>query len=166
MSDLTIKIGEIWTGSEGASKSFSLDVVADFKDPEIKPKSNLKGEVSLYKLKDQITAVIRDFELDIELQYADTGKKFIHPIKIAEMERQFLPEQPKNVEDLFDLYLINLKDQTIDLTEMLRQEIILHFPMVSVDSNGLNKKLSEKYMKSGDEPDSHQPFKDLKKLIK
>ncbi|MBD3327838.1 hypothetical protein GF340_00880 [Candidatus Peregrinibacteria bacterium] len=166
MSDLTIKIGELWTGSEGTSKSFSLDMPVDLKDPEIKPTSNLKAEVSLYKLKGQITAVVRDFELDIELQYADSGKKFVYPIRIAEIERQFLPEQPKKVEDLFDLYLINLKDQTIDLTEMLRQEIILHFPMVSVDSKSLNKKLSEKYMKSGDDPDSHKPFKDLKKLIK
>jgi uncharacterized protein len=75
---------------------------------------------------------------------------------------------------LNDIYYIDTKDKTVDLSEVFRQEIILHFPLIPVCSKrckGLcpvcgkdrNKTLCKCKQ---DLPETHQPFKNLKKLIK
>ena len=46
----------------------------------------------------------------------------------------FFPAIPKILGDQEDVFLINKKDMTVDLSEVLRQEILLHFPLIPVCS--------------------------------
>ena len=82
-------------------------------------------------------------------------------IHVPGAERQFYLKKPKHVEDPNDLYLVETKHQTIDLNEALRQEFLLHFPIIPVCSKSC-KGMCPKEEKIPD----NKPLAQLKKLLK
>ena len=183
-SNLRIRIGKIWASSLGTIENLELDVPLDFDPEEIDAISNLKADIMLVKLKHELSVIMRDVEVLVKLNCQRCLESYEYEIEIPSAEREFQDAMPKEETDQSDIFLINLKDLTIDLTDMIRQEIILHFPLISVCSNthatkrsastteckglcpqcGINK--NKKSCKCREEdPTTQKPFKNLKKLI-
>ena len=171
---LTFKIAKLWSQPEGSTEKHDIDVKVDFNPEDVNAKSNLKAELLLIKLKNEISAIFRDLELDVEQTCSKCAKKFNTTINIESAERQFVAVEPTRFDDPTDVYMIDIDDFTIDLSELVRQEIILHFapfPVCSESCKGLcqhcgkDKNIGNCKCKDTD-PTQHKPFANLKDLIK
>lgn len=173
-NNLTFKIAKLWNEPEGTTEKHDIDLKVEFDPSEIVAKSNLTAELLLIKLKDEISAVFRDLSIDVEQACSKCDKKFTSTINIDSAERQFVSAKPRNLADITDIYLIDVDDFTIDLHELVRQEIILHFapfPVCSEGCKGLcqhcGKDKNAASCKCKDiDPTEHKPFANLKDLIK
>ena len=175
VNPLTFKIGNVWTSAEGSSVKHDLDAVLEFDPREINAISSFTAELMLIKLKEEISVLLTNGSVKVRLICTRCLKQFTRDIEIKAAERQFYAKEPSHKEeDINDIFLINMKDLTIDLSEMIRQEIILHFPFIAVCSTGC-KGLCQRCGKDRNKrpcnckaeiTDSYQPFKDIKKLLK
>lgn len=174
-SPLKFKISELVDKPIGTSQVYSFDLKVAFDDFKIK--NNLEGRVEIMRIEDGLNARTIDLKLTIEFTCIKCLKKFTKLIEIPHAERQFYftAKQAKDL-DPFDIYLVDQKNMEIDLTEMLRQEIILHFPVDQVCSSGCqglcaacgaNKNLKKcKCDDIAQEPLENKPLKALKDLLK
>lgn len=138
-------------------------------------------DLTVMKMDDAIVAMLKDFETEIEIPCAKCLKPIKEKIKIHFIEREFFLKKPEIIEDEADFFEADRKLMQIDLSEVLRQEILLHFPSFPVCSTkckglcsacGINlneKKCShnqpveiEEDEKTGAEV---KPLKDLKKFF-
>lgn len=177
---LVIKIGELWGSSEGISQKFELDAPIEIEADEFEVKSNVTVDVHLIKLKNEISVLLSNLEIKVKSQCQRCLKKFESTINIQEAERQFLTQKPPKESDIMDIFLIDMEKMSVDLTDMIRQEIILHFPLISVCSKSCKgmcqrcgadlNKLGKKDCGHAREAEKHEkdnrPFKNLKKLLK
>jgi uncharacterized protein len=94
-------------------------------------------------------------------------------VKIDDTERVFFLNRPSKSEDAADLFMVDKKHLSVDVSELLRQEIILHFPIRSVCSKsckglcgicGKNKNKSE--CKCKEASTAYKPLSKLKELLK
>lgn len=170
---LNISIGKLWNSGEGENYIQDIDSELEFDPSEIKAVSPFKAELMLIKLKKEISVLLTDANIEVEMTCEKCLKKYKTKIIIPHSERQFYAKKPINEPDLGDIQQIDLQNMTIDLYEMIRQEIILHFPLISVCSKsckglcqkcGKDKNL-EKCKCRQDNSDEYKPFKDLKKII-
>ncbi|MCA9374670.1 MAG: DUF177 domain-containing protein [Candidatus Gracilibacteria bacterium] len=170
-----IHIGKLWNGPEGSVVEEDFERELDFNPKEIAPKSVIDGHILLVKSKGEITVVLSEIETVVELECERCLTKYGYDIDIESCERTFYSQKPDNDPDFDGIFLINLKDLTIDLYEMIRQEIILHFPLISVCSKGckglcpqcgVNRNKKKCKCKEPEIAEENKPFKDLKKLIK
>jgi uncharacterized protein len=172
-SPLSFKIGKVWTGPEGTTVNLPLDVKVEFPDTEIDAVTNLTGELMLIKLKDEISVILKDAEIGLRFRCGRCLKEYTAIVEIPGAEREFMSKRPDVAEDLNDVCMIDMKDLTIDIFDMVRQEIILHFPFIQVCSMSC-KGLCPECGKNRNtrpcgckEPESEtiRPFQDLKKII-
>lgn len=170
---LVLRIGKLWNSGEGTNEKFQLDVSVKFDKDELNPASNFTADAMLIKLKEEIVVIIENAEITLNTTCQRCLKPLKVKVEIPTAERQFLDKAPSKKDDPFDLFLINLKNASIDLTDMVRQEIILHFPLISLCSKsckglcpvcGKNKN-TQKCDCEVDDGTTQKPFKDLKKLI-
>lgn len=117
----------------GTKEEFSIDVKPDL-GGDFMLKSSIKGRVVFMAMHDEIHVEVHDLETSVFGNCGRCLKKYSQKIKIPLIEREFFPEIPKILVDQEDVFLINKKDMTIDLSEVLRQEILLHFPLIPVCS--------------------------------
>lgn len=129
----SVKIGSIWNSAPGAVAQDEIDTTADLGD-EINLKSPLKGDLMLIRMKDGVMAVITDFSTSVEQTCDKCLDRFVQDIQVEAFERLFYERIPREGYDPLECFLISQKAMAIDLTESLRQEIILHFPMIPVCS--------------------------------
>ncbi len=173
LAPLTFRIAKLWGAPQGTVENHDIDQKISYPGENLDFATNFVAKLMLIRLKEELCAIISDATISINMVCPLCLKAFVQAIKIESAEREFLHDAPKKVEDPSDLYLINKKMMTIDLAEMVRQEIILHFPLVSVCSKsckGLcmhcgadcNKKKCA--CKAGDS-ETHQPFKDLRRIM-
>lgn len=139
-------------------------------------KSNLSGSVELLKIDEGINVVITDLKVSVEIECDRCLQKYSKEIKIPFFEAKYLYRNPQKIEDPNGINLIDLKHQKIELTELIRQEIILHFPLIAVCSKGCkgicsmcgidknHKKCDCKPIKIT--PEKHKPLAALKELLK
>lgn len=174
ITPLTFKVAKLWGSPEGTTQKITVDAKVQFDPKEIDAATHLKGSLLLIKLKDEISAIISDSTIGVRVTCQRCLKTFVEKISIPGAEREFLPHPPRPADDQNEFFLIDMNAMSIDLTEMMRQEIILHFPLISVCSKscrGLcqycgkdrNKKLCK--CKPAEEPGTQKPFKNLKKLL-
>ncbi len=116
---LRFDISELLDEVTGTKISYSFEGPVSFE--EIPVKSEVKGRVEIMRLKDALNVEMKDFK-----------KK----VKVPSAERKFFFELPETPEDPNDIFLVDQKRQKIDITEPLRQEIILHFPSIPVCYTG------------------------------
>lgn len=161
MSDkiLQFEISSLLDSGTGKREIYSFKAPIKFENA----KSDIIGKVEIMKIDDGVNVKVTDCEIGMRFECKKCLKKFTGKIKIPFAERQFLLENPEKTEDPNDLYLINKKNLTIDLSEMMRQEIILHFPVVPVCSKSCEGLW--KYYKQN-EPEENKPLAILKDLIK
>lgn len=173
-SPLLVKVAKLWTSPEGTNQKFHLEVEPQYLPEEINAVSGFTGELMLIKLKDEISAIISDAEIEIGFKCNRCLKEFTAVVQIPGAEREFLSRKPSIIDDLSDVFLIDMKDLVVDLNEMVRQEIILHFPFIPVCSNsckglcpvcGKNRNRTPCECKTED-TGTYKPFRDLKKMMR
>lgn len=174
MKQFLVTIGKLWAGPDGAVEQQDFEESLSFDEDQIKIKGPVSGHLLLVKTKKEISAVLQDVYVDVELQCERCLTPYDDEVYIESAERMFFPAKPEDDPDFNDLFLINMRDLTIDLYDLIRQEIILHFPLISVCSKsckglcphcGIDKNKKNCNCKEED-MDRQKPFKNLKKLMK
>lgn len=169
---LIFDIAPLMETSTGTRENYSFGVPLKFDDVNIS--SDITGKVEIMKIEDGFNAKISDITVEAVLYCSGCLKKFKQIIQIRMAERQYLLQQPAVIEDPNDIYLVNRKELSIDLAEFLRQEIILHFPLILVCSKSC-KGLCPVCGKDRNKIDCHcqqesvedeKPLAALKKLLK
>ncbi|MFA6305508.1 MAG: YceD family protein [Candidatus Gracilibacteria bacterium] len=174
MDKLIFKISHLLDSQTGTNETYSFDVPLDLE--YVEKKGNVTGKIEIMRIDEGLNVVARNVELTLKSQCSKCLKTFAQKIKVLSAERQFNLEKPEKAEDENDVYLINKKNLTIDVTEMLRQEIILHFPVISVCSSGCkglcpycgkNKNLAKCTCSTPTEEDfeENKPLKALKEFF-
>ncbi|MGL5831185.1 MAG: YceD family protein [Candidatus Altimarinota bacterium] len=138
----SFKVGQIWNRGTGAhfETAFDLDWDKLFPDQDLSNDSNIvltkpvTGKLDIYRLKEGLSVIASDVQSEYQATCNKCLKQFTAPLSIESTERMFLAEMPDRDFDPLEIFLIDLKDLTIDLGEMFRQEIILHFPLFPVCS--------------------------------
>jgi len=178
VSQLIYKIAKLWGKPEGSTEKYDIDEKIQFpEDKDLDFTGNFRGDLMFIRLKDEISALLSNAEVDVHFTCTHCLKKFTQPIEIKTAEREFFLDEPEfDSQDLDDLFYIDRKPMTVDLNEMVRQEIILHFPLIPVCSKsckGLcpvcgkdrNKVKCKCKVLVEETLNTHQPFKNLKKLL-
>jgi uncharacterized metal-binding protein YceD (DUF177 family) len=175
----TLKIGGLWMQPAGSTEKYAIDEAIDF-DGNFTLASNYKADFTLFKLKNSLSALFTDVETDVIFDCTHCLEKFTAPMFIESMEREYVYDRTETDFDPYEHFLIDKKDLTIDIHEMIRQEIILHFPLIPVCSEGckglciecgknLNKEENHPascgVKMDEDEPNTHKPFANLKNLL-
>ena len=141
---------------------------------------SIKTHVVMMRLKEGISVRMEDLETSFDMECVKCLEKFSTKVKIPYAERIYYIEKPVSYDteaDQPDIFMVDLKQNEIDLTEMMRQEILLHFPTYRVCSKSckglcskcgadLNKKKCKCKHEKLDPEGTHKPFKNLKNLIK
>ncbi len=130
----TVPIGQLWNGGGGASITEVVSTQPLF-SAELQLQSPISCDLKLIRLKEGVSAVINNFHTSASFQCSRCLGAFSLPIAVEEFDRLFLSSSAVRDFDPLEMFLINLKDLTIDLTEAFRQEIILHFPLIPVCSD-------------------------------
>lgn len=172
---LTIKIADLLGQPVGTQENYKIDTEASFDEADFKLKDKIKFDVNLIHIEGGIAAVVLDFKTKVELICNKCLRKFRYIVEIPQAERQFLLKILEE-KDPNENFLIDKNKLEVDLKEMIRQEIILHFPIIPLCSKSckglcakcgtdLNKKKCCCVEEVGSS-EKYRPFKDLKKLIK
>lgn len=176
VSQLTYKIAKLWGSPTGTVEKHEVDQELHYEGgPQFA--SNFTADLMLINLKDEISVILSNASIDVRFTCQRCLEDFVQTIEIDGVEREFLWESQQDIENLYDVFFIDQKNMVVDLGEMVRQEIILHFPFIPVcfeSCKGLcqycRKNKNKSSCKCKDpveaETEDHKPFKDLKKLIK
>ena len=127
---LIFDVSSLSNKGPGKSVKYSFDGPANFED--FKLNSNLKGNIEIMSLDEGFNCKISNVETVVELTCDRCLKEFNQDINIEKDERQYYLHKPEIIEDPNDVFLVDVEKQEVDLTEPLRQEIILHFPQLPV----------------------------------
>lgn len=174
---LIFEVGDLIQEDQGASTSFDINIKNELElGKEAKGKSQITGEVRFMRLEDGINAEIGNIETDVEFRCVKCTEKFIKKIKIPYAERVFYFNKQGGDIDVFDTFYVDTKNMTIDMSDFIRQEIILHFPLIPVCSKSCKglcpycgKNLNEGpcgCKKKKKNPEVQKPLSALKKLYK
>lgn len=182
--DITlIKIGSLWNQGRGATFKDEIETTPNL-GPDAPLTKPLTADLFLIRMKDGFTVILENLHSETVMQCFRCLDKFNVPLHIPSIERQFFDEMPERDYDPFEVFLINKEQMAVDLTEMLRQEIILHFPMIPVCSERckglcsgcrINLNSTSQHLPdcpgnpqelTDSKPDKHRPFANLKDLFK
>jgi len=131
---LVFSISEIANKNPGASLTYNLNgTEIDLSEYDINVKGPVEGKIEIMKIEKEYNVAIKDFKMTAGLICEKCLKKFDFQIDIPYTERQYLVTD-ENFDNRFDFFYVDNKNHQIDIEEFLRQEIILHFPLVAVCS--------------------------------
>lgn len=175
LPQLTFRISKLWGQAQGSVEKQQIDQPISYpKEERLDLAGNFEGDLMLIRLKDEISVILSDASIKVHFNCTACLKSFTQTIKIPGAEREFHYDTPSaSDDDPYDLFFIDNKTMTIDLSEMVRQEIILHFPFIPVCSKsckglcmhcGKNKN-KEKCACKNEEKPIHKPFQNLKQLL-
>lgn len=181
-NQLIFSVAELYKQDEGKTEEFHLEVEQDFNTQDFKLKSPINTDVVLMKVEKGIAAILENVTYDIEAECTRCLKKPKVHMRIPMIERTFHFQRPEKVEDELDLFLVDMKRMEIDLLELFRQEILLHYDPFQVCSDSCKgiclvcgKDRNKADCGHGDiekvdslEPTEEviQPFRDLKSKLK
>lgn len=131
---ITFDISGLIPASTGTNEIYSFQSPVEMED--VKSSSEINGKVQIMRIEDGFNAKMYDIDLIVTLQCTQCLKEYSQEIHLFHTERQFYFHPPKHIEDLNDLFLVDNKRQEIDIAPGLRQEIILHFPIIPLCSTG------------------------------
>jgi uncharacterized protein len=131
---LVFDVSKLIDQSTGSRDEYSFEGPVKFEGMTLK--APVTGHVEIMKIEEGVNVNVTNLETKAEFTCDRCLKLYTQPILVKSAERIFHKEPPKNVEDLSDLYMMNKKHLNVDISEMLRQEIILHFPLNLVCSSG------------------------------
>ncbi|MBI4232226.1 DUF177 domain-containing protein [Candidatus Peregrinibacteria bacterium] len=171
-SHLKFDVSKLMEASTGTRETYSFKTPVKLEG--IKAKSDLEGRLEIMRIEKGFNARILQAKLKVEMVCVKCLKDFDLEIRLESLERQFYFHPPRKIDDPNDLFLVDVKNQKIDISEPLRQEIILHFPEVSVCYMGCKgicahcgkDRNQEDCSCEDDEPEAHKPLSALKDLMK
>jgi len=134
-SSLIFDVAPLMEKPTGTRETYSFEMPLEYEGVNLT--SSTSGKVEIMKIEDGFNAKVSDLKVEAEFACDKCLKKIDQEVTIDAVERQYLmtpPEESEQKIDVNDIYLVNKKDQSIDLGEFLRQEIILHFPLIPVCS--------------------------------
>lgn len=130
--ELIFNVAQIRQDRIGAKETFTFSSKPTFEG--LKLKAPIEGLVEFVKIEEGIAATLKNVTTKAEQSCEKCLTKFTTPVTIQETERIFYADTPDDADDPNDTFLIDKKKQELDLSDMLRQEIILHFPLITVCS--------------------------------
>ncbi len=180
--NLTFDVSDLIRAEEGQSREFHLEVSEDFDPKDFTLKSDISTDVIFMKTEHGISVQLENFTYDINTSCCRCLKVYVQKMAIPEANRIFLFLRPKDITDIEDIYTTDLKRMEVDLRNMFRQEILLHFdafPVCSPSCRGLcpvcgkdlNKaKCGHNPVEQVDNPHAQEesvlPFQGLKNMIR
>ena len=171
-NNIVFDIGEFLEKSTGKSEVFAFNAPYRLEDgDEIE---EIEGRVEIMKVDEGFNVHVLSTSIPVEFTCNRCLKRFKQKIEVENIERLFLMNKPEKVDDPNNVFLVDTKHMTIDISELLRQEIILQFPenpvcytsckgICSHCGENLNKKSCT--CKSQDS-ENYRPLSILKELIK
>ncbi|MFC1616360.1 DUF177 domain-containing protein [Patescibacteria group bacterium] len=170
----TFDVSDLRNKSLGATISYSFDTKTNMDEVDLE--QNVKGELNLMAVEEGILVQIENLETKAKLKCDKCLDNYQYQVKISKIERVFFYQKPEKIEDPNDIYFIDMKKLQIDITELLRQEIILQFPLISVCSKscegicpkcGKNRNKQKCNCKIVEhKPEKYYPLAKLKDLLK
>ncbi|MFC1810869.1 DUF177 domain-containing protein [Patescibacteria group bacterium] len=171
---LVFEAGDLVRDKQGTKYTFEIDEKVTF-DLDYKALSNITGKVSFMKLEDGILAEASDIKLRAEFDCNKCNDKFSKKIQVENASRMYFFEKKQDIQDLMDIFYVDIENMKVDISDFIRQEIILHFPQIPVCSNSckglcpkcgtnLNHKNCNCKKDSNDQKDQEKPLAILKQL--
>lgn len=157
---LSFDISHLVDKPTGTREVYTFAGPAELEDLTLK--SSISGELEIMRVEDGVNARAKDLEVKVDQECGRCLKHFQQKLRIPHAERIFLIDKPRKVEDINDLFLIDKKHLKIDVSEMFRQEIVLHLPINPVCLTGCVFKSPQ----NEDQDIENKPLKALKELIK
>lgn len=133
-TNFTFDISRLINATTGTSEELSFDLPAKFEN--VNSKANIKGKLQIMRIDEGVNARVYNIAIPVNFVCQKCLKHFSEEIKIKTAERQFYFSEKDLETDRSESFLADSKHQNIDITEALRQEIILHFPLIPVCSRG------------------------------
>jgi len=171
MKTLQFHVGELFNKKPGTSLKVEFEGPVKF--DEIEEKSQISGNLTVYKDPELLEIVAQEITMKARIKCQKCLKSFTYTIKIPLIEAKYHFSKPAKITDINDNFLVDKKHHTIDLTELFRQELLLHFPINQVCSEsckgicpkcGQDRNLEPCNCK--DEVAENKPLAALKDLIK
>jgi len=122
MEKLILEISDILNSPIGTNEIYGIS------------QPNLNGRIEIMRIENGVNVKILELKTDIDKDCEYCLNKYKQEIIFKDGERQFYQKAPKIELDPFESFTIDEKHRKIDLSDMIRQEIILHFPTISVCS--------------------------------
>lgn len=132
--NLTFDISDIYRKDVGESREFHLEVSEDFDPKDFTLTSGITTDVILMKTEEAISVQLENFTYKVNTTCCRCLETFEQEIMIPHASRDFLFLRPKDIADVEDVYTADLKRMEVDLHNMFRQEILLHFDAFPVCS--------------------------------
>lgn len=174
-SGLVYEVNKLITKPTGSKEDYDINVTPHFEgEKDIQQGERMTAQLILRNIPDGIHAEVRNLNIiNIPFQCVRCMRSFTQNITVPQAGAQFYFEKPPNLLIEEEIFFIDKKKLTIDLREMLRQEILLHFPSVPVCSKsckGLCKTCAQNLnqgscMCSHKEIQEDKPLHHLKKLL-
>lgn len=122
--------------TQGTKENFTVDEAADFEDgDDLKLLKNIVFKVQFLKLPHEINVQIKNLTTAAECICSRCLKKISYDIEIPFAEREFIIDLPdRDLQEGEDSFYISRDKNEIDLTDMLREELLLHFPAIALCS--------------------------------
>jgi uncharacterized metal-binding protein YceD (DUF177 family) len=123
---------------QGAMEEHDFDEPFTFEhsdDPT--PESNVSGHLTFLKLPHEISVQIFDLHILLKTFCVRCLKPIRLELNVPSAEREYILDLPADqMEEFEEVYYVDKKTNKIDITDMVREEILLHFPPVQVCSPG------------------------------
>lgn len=139
-SQLTFDIRALYPTEEGTMNEFHLRVEESFDEHDFTLDSEIETDVVFMKMKEGIGVSLEAFTCTLHTRCIRCLKEISIPVRIPHTDRTFFFHPPKDMEDVYDIYTVDVKHMKINLHELFRQEILLHFkafPVCSASCKGI-----------------------------
>ncbi|MBI4975321.1 DUF177 domain-containing protein [Candidatus Peregrinibacteria bacterium] len=133
MKKFIFNIASVIEAPIGSNENYSFEITPAFKD--IALDGQISGKIQIMRIEGGVNVLAENIHVKAKVLCDKCLKKISVPMEIKSAERQFYFETPSESRDAYDIFFIDKKSLSIDIGEMLRQEIILHFPVNSVCSS-------------------------------
>ncbi|MEK7171490.1 MAG: DUF177 domain-containing protein [Patescibacteria group bacterium] len=133
---LNFPIGSLLSKHDGATINFTVDEEVDFGgESDLKLKGNLVFDVQFLKLPHEISVQISNLSAESSSVCSRCLKEIPCKILVPCVEREFIIDLPvRDLQEGEDAFSVNKDKNEIDLTDMVHEELLLHFPAIPLCS--------------------------------
>lgn len=131
-----INVGALLSKSQGSAINHSINEKLNFSD-DVVFLAPFTAEVTLMRLPHEINVQLKDGRTKTELNCEKCLRDFGFDVHIPFVEREFLVNLPEgDVIEGEEVFYLEKGSNHIDLSDMIRQEVLLHFDPFPVCSQG------------------------------
>jgi len=134
---LSFFVGSLLKASEGTKHTESFDDPLKIKETDgLKLLTNVSGKVKFLKLPHEINVRVEDFHTVAEATCNRCLNSFKIDLEIPLFEREFIIDlSDRALMEGEDVRYVNKRTNEIELADVIREEILLHFPPIPVCSD-------------------------------